>query len=198
MSQTGSVEPEPAPSGGFLDSEEVVAALDSLSAQDKLKLYAIEKYCLRGTDLSPKELLHEAMCSVIMGDRKCPRRVSPMAFIVQTMRSLAGHQRTKRSREMADGGASQDAVDGAVMFSSAPSTPEEILIEQQSQDTIRVIQGCFEGDEQAQLVILGWSEGYRGKELREFVGVDQAALDYAIKRIGRTMMKRYPDGWKKP
>src|SRR6185312_920162 len=135
-----------------------------------------------------------------MGDRRCPRGVSPVAFIVQTMRSLASHQRTKRRREMADGGASQDAVDGAaaVMFSSAPATPEEILIEQQSDDTIRVIQGSFEGDEQAQLVILGWSEGYRGKELREFVGVDQAALDYAIKRISRTMMKRYPDGWKKP
>ncbi len=200
MSQTGQDGTEPASSADFLDPEEVGAALDSLSAEDKLKLLAIEKYCLRGTDLSPKELLHEAMCGVIMGDRKCPRGVSPMAFIVQTMRSIASHQRTKRRREMADGGASQDGVDGAavIMFSSAPASPEAILMEQQSEDTIRVIQSCFEGDEQAQLVILGWSEGYRGKELREFVGVDQAALDYAIKRIGRTMTKRYPDGWKQP
>ena len=37
----------------------------------------------------------------------------------------------------------------------------------------------------------------RGKELRDFVGVDQTALDYAIKRVRRTMTKRYPNGWKK-
>jgi hypothetical protein len=33
--------------------------------------------------------------------------------------------------------------------------------------------------------------------LRDFVGVDQAALDYATKRIRRAMTKRYPNGWKK-
>jgi hypothetical protein len=30
------------------------------------------------------------------------------------------------------------------------------------------------------------------------VGVDQAGLDYAIKRIRRAMTKRYPHGWKRP
>ena len=65
------------------------------------------------------------------------------------------------------------------------------------QDTVNAIHDCFDGDEEAQMVVLGWSEGYRGAELREFVGVDQAGLDYAIKRIRRTMTKRYPDGWKK-
>jgi hypothetical protein len=72
-----------------------------------------------------------------------------------------------------------------------------MLIERESEDTVVAIHDCFEGDEQAQMVVLGWSEGYRGKELRDFVGVDQAALDYAIKRIRRTMTKRYPNGWKK-
>ena len=101
MSQTEQVG---TPTSGFLDSEEVVAALGSLTAQDKLKLHNIEKVYLRGTDLSPKDLLHEALCAVIMGDRKCPRAVSPMAFIVQTMRSIASHKRARHRREMADGG----------------------------------------------------------------------------------------------
>jgi DNA-directed RNA polymerase specialized sigma24 family protein len=199
MSQTGPVGSEAAATSGFLDSEEVAAALGSLSAQDKLKLHEIEKVYLRGTDLSPKDLLHEAVCAVIMGDRKCPRAVSPMAFIVQTMRSLANHRRAKHRREMADGGVAQDADDGAtaVMFSAAAPSPEDVLLQRESEDTVRLIHDVFEGDHEPQMVILGWSEGYRGKELRELVGVDQAALDYAIKCIRRTMTKRYPHGWKK-
>lgn len=198
MSQTGLVEPVPAPSGGFLDSEEIMAALDSLSVHDRFKLKEVEKVFLRGTDLSAGDLLHEAMCAAILGDRKWPRELAPMAFIIQTMRSLTSHKRAKHRREMADGGATQDAADGtAVMFSAKAPDPEQILIEQES-DTVSAIQGCFDGDEQAEMLVLGWSDGYRGKDLRELVGVDQAALDYVIKRVRREMLKRYPHGWKKP
>ena len=35
------------------------------------------------------------------------------------------------------------------------------------------------------MLVRRWSEGCRGKELRELVGVDQAALDYEVKRVRR-------------
>ncbi len=117
-----------------------------------------------------------------MGDRKCPRDVAFMAFIVQTMRSIASHHREKRWREPADGGAAQETQRAQPVFSTVTSDPEQMLIERESEDTVGAIYDCFPGDEQAQMVVLGWSEGYRGKELRDFVGVDQTALDYAIKR----------------
>jgi len=197
MSQTGQTEPEPAASSAFLDSEEISEAFDALSPGNRLKLDAIEKVYLRDTDLSPGDLLHEALCTAIMGDRNCPRDESFMAFIVQTMRSISGHRRAKGRRETADGGASQEMDGAQPAFSAAAATPEQILLDRESEDTVAAIHDCFDGDEEAQMVVLGWSEGYRGAELREFVGVDQAALDYAIKRIRRTMTKRYPDGWKK-
>jgi DNA-directed RNA polymerase specialized sigma24 family protein len=197
MSQTGQIGSEPVTSEGFLDSEDISEAFGSLSPENRLKLYAIERVALRGTDLSPGDLLHEALCAAIMGDRKCPRHVPFMAFIVQTMRSIASHHREERRREPADGGAAQEAREARPVFSATASDPEQMLIERESEDMVGAIQDCFEGDEQAQMVVLGWSEGYRGKELRDFVGVDQAALDYAIKRIRRTMTKRYPNGWKK-
>jgi DNA-directed RNA polymerase specialized sigma24 family protein len=196
MSQTGQIGSEPATSDGFLDSEDISEAFDSLSPEYRLKLYEIERVALCGTDLSPGDLLHEALCAAIMGDRKCPRDVPFMAFIIQTMRSIASHHREKRRREPADGGAAQEVQEARPVFSAAASDPERLLIERESKDTVDAIHDCFEGDEQAQMVVLGWSEGYRGKELRDFVGVDQAALDYAIKRIRRTMTKRYPNGWK--
>src|SRR5262249_14596828 len=155
--------------------------------ENRLKLHEIERVALRGTDLSPGDLLHEALCAAIMGDRKCPRRVPFMAFIVQTMRSIASHYREKHLRESADGGTTQETQGARPMFSGAVLDPEQVLIE--SENTVAAIHGFFDGDEQAQLVILGWSEGYRGKELRDFVGVDQTTLDYAIKRIRRTMTK---------
>jgi DNA-directed RNA polymerase specialized sigma24 family protein len=197
MRQTGQIGSEPAASGGFLDSEDISEAFDSLSPENRLKLYEIERIALRGTDLSPGDLLHEALCAAIMGDRKCPRDVPFMAFVVETMRSIASHHREKRRREPADGGAAQETQDAQPVFSPVTSDPEQMLIERESEDTVGAIHDCFEGDEQAQMVVLGWSEGYRGKELRDFVGVDQAALDYAIKRIRRSMTKRYPSGWKK-
>jgi DNA-directed RNA polymerase specialized sigma24 family protein len=194
MRQTEQIDSEPATSDEFLDSEDISEVFDTLSPENRLKLSEIERVALRGTDLSPGDLLHEALCAAIMGDRKCPRRVPFMAFIVQTMRSIASHHREKRQREPADGGAAQEA---RPVFSDSTLDPEQMLIERESEDTVRAIHDCFEGDEQAQTVVLGWSEGYRGKELRDFVGVDQAALDYAIKRVRRTMTKRYPNGWKK-
>jgi DNA-directed RNA polymerase specialized sigma24 family protein len=196
MSQTGQSGPEPATSNGFLDSEEITEAFESLSTENRLKLDAIEAVYLRGTDLSTGDLLHEAVCAAVMGDRNCPRNVAFMPFIVQTMRSISGHHREKRLREMADGGASQDADRAKPAFTTASSNPEQILLDRESQNTVDAIHDHFDGDEEAQMVVLGWSEGYRGAELREFVGVDQAGLDYAIKRVRRTMTKRYPDGWK--
>jgi DNA-directed RNA polymerase specialized sigma24 family protein len=197
MSETRQIGSEPAASGRFLDSEDISEAFDSLSPENRLKLYEIERIALRGTDLSPGDLLHEALCAAIVGDRNCPRDVPFMAFVVQTMRSIASHHREKRRREPADGGAAQEIQDAQPVFSTATPDPEQMLIERESEDTVGAIHDCFEGDEQAQMVVLGWSEGYRGKELRDFIGADQVALDYAIKRISRFMTKRYPNGWKK-
>ena len=197
MNQTGQIGSEPATSDGFLDSEDISEAFDSLSTENRLKLHEIERVARRGTDLSQGDLLHEALSAAIMGDRRCPRNVPFMAFIVQTMRSIASHHREERLREPAYGGASQESQGARAVFSGAVPDPEQILIERESENTVAAIHDCFDGDEQAQMVVLGWSEGYRGKELRDFVGVDQAALDYATKRIRRAMTKRYPNGWKK-
>jgi DNA-directed RNA polymerase specialized sigma24 family protein len=197
MSQTGQTGSEGKSADDLLDAKEFGSAVDGLSAEDKLKLREIEKIYLRRTDLGEGDLLHEALCAPILGDRKCPRRVPVMAFIVQTMRSMANHQLEKHARETSDGGAAQEKAEAgaAVMFTSSALNPEVALIEREA---VEAIYSCFDGDEQAQLVILGWSAGCRGKELREYVGVDQAGLDYAIKRIRRAMTKRYPHGWKRP
>jgi hypothetical protein len=44
--------------------------------------------------------------------------------------------------------------------------PEAFLIEQDSTDTVTAIYDCFEGDDEAQLVILAIAGGKKGKALR--------------------------------
>ena len=57
------------------------------------------------------------------------------------------------------------------------------------------IYDCLEGDDEAQFVILAISDGKKGKELRDEIGIDQAAFDYIMKRIRKVMTKKYPKGW---
>jgi hypothetical protein len=118
-----------------------------------------------------------------------------MAFLVMTMKSIASHDRKQRWKTL-------QVVPRHGEASVAPSdcptdqlTPEEHLIEQESVDTVKAIHSLFEDDAEAQLVIMGWAAGLRGRELRVETGLDQAGLDYAGKRIRARMKKRYPNGW---
>jgi DNA-directed RNA polymerase specialized sigma24 family protein len=188
MSESVAVGNEPGPPADHLVPEEVVAAFESLSPVEKLKLLEIEKNYLRGTGFSPTDLLHEALYRALVGRRKCPRGVAFMAFLVQTMRGVAYHERQRLARQVALEGQAERAADQL--------SPEEHLLEREAVDVVAAIHALFEGDEQARMVLLGWADDLRGKELRDCVGVDQAGLDYIIKRIRRVMKKRYPNGWR--
>jgi DNA-directed RNA polymerase specialized sigma24 family protein len=198
MSETGGPPHASGSSVEYLDRDEVETALDSLSADDKLKLLAVERTFLGGTGYTPKELLHDATCRVIFGERKWPRSVNPVAFLIETMRSITSHARKKRKREvpLEPGKKGDDEKESeSPDFPSEALDPLEQLLEKEAADVVAAIQNHFSGDEEAQLVILGWTGDLRGKELRDFVGVDQATLDYAVKRIRRVMKKFYPSGW---
>jgi DNA-directed RNA polymerase specialized sigma24 family protein len=187
---------EALPDGGaHLEHDEVLAALDTISPDDRLKLHAIEGVLLRGTRFAPRGLLQEAVCRAIMGDRHCPKRVPFMAFLVMSMKSIASHDREQRWKTLQLVPRHGDA---SVAPSDCPAdqlSPEEHMIEQQAADTVKQIHDLFPEDTEAQLVIMGWADGLRGRELREATGLDQAALDYAGKRIRAQMRKQYPNGW---
>ncbi len=187
----------PVDPGGNLSPDEVGTAFSGLSADDKQKLHAVEAVYRGGTRFRRGELIYEAVCRTLVGDRHCPRSVPLMAFLVQTMRSIAHHDRNKarRTTSLTVVPRQGDALDGLIDYPSDQLTPEEHMIEQQAVDTVSNIHGRFDDDVEAQLVLMGWADDLRGKELREATGLDQAALDYAIKRIRSRMRKLSPNGW---
>jgi hypothetical protein len=38
------------------------------------------------------------------------------------------------------------------------------------------------------------ADGKKGKELRDEIGIDQAAYDYAMRRIRKALAKKFPKG----
>ncbi|MCW2282572.1 hypothetical protein M2323_000333 [Rhodoblastus acidophilus] len=186
----------------FLDAEEAHAAIRSLSADEKGKLMAMEARFLAGTGRQRGELFRESVCRTILGKRRCPRDVPFIAFMIETMRSIASHDREHQKKMVVldeDRMSQVPAVIEPSALVSRSLDPEQHLLEKErpeDKDTVEIIAGHFQGDDQCQMLILGLSGGLRGKELREFVGVDQARIDYLHKKIRRRMLKLYPYGWK--
>ena len=182
--------------------EEVLQALDSLSDPDRFQLRLLERRRLVDTDFAEGDLLHAAICQAICGSKKCPRETSFVAFLAQSMRNIA-YRRRERLRSQVplrgDGLRGETADDVGFDIKDERPNSEESIIESQDEEraaeVLADLRTLFTVDEQAQLVLLGWDDGMKGKALREFVGVDQAELDYIIKRIRRVAAKHYPKGW---
>jgi hypothetical protein len=186
------VNPRP-PRGEFLSTDEFIGALEALSSNDKLKLDAIEAIRRRGTGFLEGELLHEAICRTLLGERNCPRDLPIIVFMIETMRSIAGHDRKQRLRlaEPRDERAGPERE----LATAAPSPEDELLMKEEAA-AVQAIFGEFDDDPDAQLVLLGWDDELRGAALREATGLDQGQLDYAIRRIRTRMRKKCPQGWK--
>ena len=178
-----------APARECLRADEIGPAFDGLSRDDKLKLYAIEAIRRRGTAFGKGELLREAICRALDGERNCPRDVSIMAFLGMTMKSIASHAREQGNRVVVADPPEPGSADAT---ESTPPSPEDEVI---AASMLRDIRAHLENDEEAMLVLMGWDEGLRGKALREATGLDQAGLDYAAKRIRAVARNLYPDGW---
>jgi DNA-directed RNA polymerase specialized sigma24 family protein len=197
MSEAIVSEEAPVENGDNLSAEEIGAAFDALLPGDKLKLHAIETVFRGGTGFGPRDLIHESVCRALAGNRNCPRGIPFMAFVVETMRSVAHHDREKRHRTVPLSAVPRrrDEAEALPDRASEQLTPEEHLIEREAEDTVTSIHGQFGDDPEAQLVLMGWADGLRGKTLREATGLNQAALDYAGKRVRNRMRKLYPNGW---
>ena len=183
------------PENRHLAPGEVVERLDSLSAGELKKLRLIERRRLFGTDFSPGMLYQEAVCQALLGERHCPRDVPFVAFIVQSMRSIASHRREALARQIPTSRVDRSGNLVDLPIAADQLDPEATLIEQEAADVVAEIYKLLEGDDEAQLTIMAIVDGKKGKELRDELGVDQARFDYIMKRIRRAVAKMYPKGW---
>jgi DNA-directed RNA polymerase specialized sigma24 family protein len=162
------------PESRHLAPEEVLERLDSLPPEDTRRLRLIERRRLSGTDFQDGLLYQEAVCQAIMGERLCPRETPLVAFLAQSMRSIASHRRRELARQVPI--TSEDRSGNPVNLPIAADQldPEEMLIEREATDVVTDIYRLLEGDDEAQLTILAIADDKKGKELRDELGIDQA------------------------
>ncbi len=138
------------PESRHLAPEEVLERLDSLSAEDKRRLRLIEWRRLSGTDLREGLLYQEAICQALLGERRCPRKVSFVAFLAQSMRSISSRRREALARQVPT-----TKVDGSGNLVDLPIAadqldPEETLIEREAADVVAAEKVAAEMDAIAQ------------------------------------------------
>lgn len=176
----------------FHEPEAVDRAYSALSTDAKRKLLSVEGRWRGGTSFGPGELFREAMTRAQRGNRNWRKVVVFEAFIINTMRSVASHDRTRLNRAVGLDDVDEAVIEKGVSTGGSPRTPEE---EMMSAETVKAIFSHFEGDDQACKLLQGWTVDFRGQDLRNFVELDQAGLDYLIKRVRRTMARLYPKGF---
>jgi hypothetical protein len=123
-------------------------AIQALEDGDKTGLAKIARLYAGKTPFDHNDLLQEALCRVLGGERKWPKGVPPLLFLSGVIRSIAWQW---RQREAWSG---REASDNA----SADAPQEWELY-------FKEVIGLFADDPAAQAVLLAVMEGNKGQEL---------------------------------
>ena len=181
--------------------EETSQALSDLSDADMLRLGKISHRFSRGR-IDPDDLLQRAFVALLSGDRKWPRDIDLMCFMVGTIRSLASSQfkSLSHSPELHLVGTAEDDTIEDPMETTIP-TPEPnaeqcLISEQETKAICEAVLKIFEDDEIAKVIVEGTMEGIPAEDLRELTGLDQTAYNSKKRLIRRRIDNVYPEGWK--
>ena len=172
-----------APQPGIRSAEEFADAFRSL---DRVQMAAIRQ-SLAGLAVIARsgqdDLLHEVFLRVLDGRRSWPADVELPVFVYQTARSVAGAEARGRKRSPYRSAVSVNGEDGSVLHhgSHPHDTPEDNVA---AMEMLRRAEAEFyemcQGDEAAEMILLGIQEGLEGEALREMTGL--SITEFSSKR----------------
>jgi DNA-directed RNA polymerase specialized sigma24 family protein len=180
-----------------LTLDEVRSRVESLTTADFKMIERLAHHYAVGTCLEAGDLVCEAFVAVLC-DRTCAGDVDIVVYLAGVMKSVA-YARRRSARRSAVGPFAPNPETVENLPDEIIDAEAAIILTEEENAMAKVVQkisDALTGDEQAQLCLAGWAEGYRGAELRDFIGVDQATLDYVGKKIRRTAKKLFPNGWR--
>ena len=186
----------------FLSVTELRSAFESYEAEDSLRLDKAGRYLGWKCRTDGGELLGEAVMRALNGDRRCPRHLPTVPFLIGVMKSLASEIIEKRSADPLAKRIGEDPHSLTGILASSPTdelNPEEALMVRQEAEYMETlvtkIEALFANDEQAQHVLKGEMNGLSAAEVRESRAMDRSTYNTARKRIRRRIDKKYPNGW---
>jgi DNA-directed RNA polymerase specialized sigma24 family protein len=163
---------------GHHNVAEAARALGRMTPADLQRAKLIAK--ARATGLRAvgwEDLLQEAMMRILEGNRRWPTGVPLIAFLVQTMRSIASDHR-RRDGLMEDG--------DAVRETSAPMQLDERL---DAANRIAQVETYFVGDRAVEHLIEGLIAGESAIQTQRRAGLSAQTYDAARKRYWRGIAK---------
>lgn len=158
---------------GIASPAEVARALGVLSVGELRRLELIARgraNGLVGADWS--DLLQEAVARALEGSRRWPRAIPIMAFLAQTIRSIASELRSRAEAATSD-------RDTDAQLSEDPRAGIEAA------DLLRRIRERFQGDEKVAILMDGILAGETARETQIRSGMSSTEYDAARKRFWR-------------
>jgi RNA polymerase sigma-70 factor (ECF subfamily) len=178
---------------GFASVDEVKAAYIGLGGDELHKLKQIARLRSFGLPSSTwEDLLQEALFRAFTGARQWPVSVPFLAFLAQTVRSIAGDER-RRSQDVevisaADLGVDEDSAKHIDNVAVTATTPESLAA---ARAALQEIERIFAGDLEALQVLEGLALGLTPAEVQSTSGMTSVQYSTAQKRIQRALAKRY-------
>lgn len=183
----------PPPADDSLSLAEVDAALRALLPADWERALRLARFRAGGlADWTGESLLSEALAKLLAGERVWRRGVSALQTLKNVLHSLASNDRKKQTGAPIDRFATVDV--GAGGTEDEDHMPGVIAVDDRSPESIVdgrsqlvAIEMLVADDEDAQMVLMAWSEGIRGKAAAEDLGFDMKRYDAARKRLERKL-----------
>lgn len=183
----------PPPADDSLSLAEVDAALRALPPADWERALRLARFRAGGlADWTGESLLSEALAKLLAGERVWRRGVSALQTLKNVLHSLASNDRKKQTGAPIDRFATVDV--GAGGTEDEDHMPGVIAVDDRSPESIVdgrsqlvAIEKLVADDEDAQMVLMAWSEGIRGKAAAEDLGFDMKRYDAARKRLERKL-----------
>lgn len=179
----------PAPTAA--SREEVEQALAGLTDDDLVKIKRIAQMRSHGLEaIEWQDLLQEAMARALEGTRRWPADVPFVAFLAQTMRSIANEEWQRPVRRhtvvLPLAPASEASFDDGLADLGVTSVHPER--EAEARDTLRYIESLFVNDSEARAILIGVAEGASPEEVRKQNGINLKSYQTAQKRIRRKLV----------
>ena len=180
-----------------LTRDELEEGIAAFTNADWLRLRSVDQlYAIYPVE--PEEMVQEALCRGISGSRKCPRKVSVVRFVAEAIRSIAHDELQKVENQRDEVSVHDDTIenlDAITPMETGPTAEERIISNEQSRDTENRLLELFDGDDEAQFIVLGMLSGTEGAELREITGLDQTGFNSKRRYVRRKINSAIENGF---
>jgi DNA-directed RNA polymerase specialized sigma24 family protein len=200
------------PAGAQNEKSSAAEAVREIATEDKVRaqLLAVDEDALYRLELGAagyrrmlprqdvEELVNETLRRALEGCRKWPKDVPFMAFLFESMRSIAWGFLKRNRREVPDSqiGVDNDDEENNSYLEGQPAEigdPDDAARLALSADEV---ERMFGDDDDVMAVIIGRVEGLSAAETRERFDLTPAAFVAAQKRLRRGVLAGRLDGWR--